>query len=314
MDSPQHSILTRSHYSPPFPPEVHCFLVTEHLAYFDENGQYISPGSYPAQPLPGEDAPVKQHVAQLSIYRYVTRDTKMEATDPYHYCEASPTRQHCATVYPLNSPSLLRVPAIMSYDFVDPSANSHRLEGEPPHGYHSVGHYDKQYRHQLSACKEFWPNACQYCGRELHEVNSVVTLRGQLIYEVIKSPYDPASCGRLLLMETAGAIFHSWWYSGTKMWVGDDGMSYSCCLPNGNVWHIDGIANNCTKKEEFKDRDSDTPCHKCWCRHGEAPVFTVDKNPCENGSTCDAGAGSIMSGSGETQWHGFLREGKLITC
>lgn len=43
--------------------------------------------------------------------------------------------------------------------------------------------------------------------------------------------------------------------------------------------------------------------HKCWCRHGEAPNFTVDKN----GVTCIAGAGSIQIGN----YHGFLQNGFL---
>ena len=44
--------------------------------------------------------------------------------------------------------------------------------------------------------------------------------------------------------------------------------------------------------------------HRCWCRHGEPPNITVDKN----GPTCPAGAGSIQC----NDWHGYLRNGELV--
>jgi hypothetical protein len=43
--------------------------------------------------------------------------------------------------------------------------------------------------------------------------------------------------------------------------------------------------------------------HKCWIRHGKAPLITVDKN----GVTCGAGTGSIAAGD----YHGFLRNGEF---
>lgn len=67
-------------------------------------------------------------------------------------------------------------------------------------------------------------------------------------------------------------------------------------MPDGGTWDIDSRASNCTMKE---DRN-----HRCWIKHGEAPNITVDKN----GNTCAAGAGSIQM----INWHGFLREGKLV--
>lgn len=63
-------------------------------------------------------------------------------------------------------------------------------------------------------------------------------------------------------------------------------------------WEVDGRASNCTKKDDN--------VHKCWCRHGDAPNVTVDKN----GNTCAAGAGSILVDG----WHGFLRNGYLEEC
>jgi hypothetical protein len=62
---------------------------------------------------------------------------------------------------------------------------------------------------------------------------------------------------------------------------------------------IDGICSNCTDRE-----DALKGGHKCWVRHGDAPLITVDKN----GKTCGAGGGSILSGS----YHGFLRNGELV--
>jgi len=63
----------------------------------------------------------------------------------------------------------------------------------------------------------------------------------------------------------------------------------------GGDWVIDSRASNCTMKDD--------KLHRCWVRHGEPPIITVDKS----GNTCAAGAGSIMCGS----YHGFLRDGHL---
>jgi hypothetical protein len=57
-------------------------------------------------------------------------------------------------------------------------------------------------------------------------------------------------------------------------------------------------ASNCTMPNDM--------LHRCWVRHGNPPMITVDKN----GPTCGAGAGSILSGN----WHGFLRNGELVTA
>lgn len=92
----------------------------------------------------------------------------------------------------------------------------------------------------------------------------------------------------------AGAIFRAHWLEDMPDCVGTDGKAYYCITPGG-AWFIDGRASNCGLPEDT--------VHKCWCRHGEAPYFTVDKN-C---SSCTAGAGSIQIGG----YHGFLRNGVL---
>ncbi len=94
----------------------------------------------------------------------------------------------------------------------------------------------------------------------------------------------------------AGALWRATWYEDRPEWRGIDGQSWCCQLPGGGTWMIDGRASNCTLPNDN--------VHKCWCRHGAAPLFTIDKN----GTTCDAGAGSIIAPNG---WHGFLRNGVL---
>jgi hypothetical protein len=96
-----------------------------------------------------------------------------------------------------------------------------------------------------------------------------------------------------------GAIQRAEYLEDYKEYCGLDGKSYIVKTPGGD-WMIDGRASNCTMKEDN--------IHKCWCRHGEAPNFTVDKV----GNTCAAGAGSIMMGEGK--YHGFLRNGELTDC
>lgn len=100
-----------------------------------------------------------------------------------------------------------------------------------------------------------------------------------------------------------GAMVRNHGYESTMLpeIIGVDGQSWSVKMPSSPeesplMWHIDGQASNCTKKDD--------KIHKCWCRHGVAPRFTVDKN----GNTCSAGAGSILVPG----WHGFLRDGYLI--
>ena len=93
-----------------------------------------------------------------------------------------------------------------------------------------------------------------------------------------------------------GAIWRATWYEDIKSLCGVDGRAYIIQTPGGS-WHIDGTASNCNLPGVE---------HKCWCRHGEAPNFTVDKT----GVTCSAGAGSILF----PNYHGFLRDGYLVDC
>jgi hypothetical protein len=100
-----------------------------------------------------------------------------------------------------------------------------------------------------------------------------------------------------------GAMWNADWMLGLEdePYAGPDGLCLVVKLPNGNDWMIDGIANNCTDRD-----DALRAGHKCWVRHGAPPLITVDKA----GKTCSAGAGSILSGS----YHGFLKNGELVEC
>ncbi len=112
-----------------------------------------------------------------------------------------------------------------------------------------------------------------------------------------QSIFRRADTGEELLLRDApvGAIWRATWYEGFPEYTGLDGMSFVVKTPGGD-WLIDSRASNCTRPDDN--------VHKCWCRHGEAPNFTVDKI----GDTCAAGAGSIAIGG----YHGFLRNGELV--
>jgi hypothetical protein len=113
--------------------------------------------------------------------------------------------------------------------------------------------------------------------------------------------YRRADTGEALRLQDAppGAIWNAEWMmrSGTTT---ADGRYLVCRLPDGHDWAIDSRASNCGRPE-----DAD---HDCWCRHGDPPDLTVDKNPEPGRSTCTAGAGSIATPG----WHGFLRNGHLV--
>lgn len=96
-------------------------------------------------------------------------------------------------------------------------------------------------------------------------------------------------------------------YKGTGQWNNDDGRHLIVQVPGkdadgnftkGRRWDVDNRCSNCTLPD---DRT-----HRCWVRSGTPPQVDVAKN----GYTCSAGAGSILT----EDWHGFLRNGKLITC
>ena len=97
-----------------------------------------------------------------------------------------------------------------------------------------------------------------------------------------------------------GAMYYATWRKdyGQLGRPGPDGEFLHVILPDGRSWCPDDHAVNCTKPDDYK--------HKCWVRHGQPPLVTVDKV----GLTCAAGAGSIVCRG----WHGFLRAGQLLAC
>lgn len=133
-----------------------------------------------------------------------------------------------------------------------------------------------------------WPTRCA-CGHEFDLTDP---------YQVyVDRLYRRTDTGEILTLRDAppGGMFDAWWLP----FKGPDGKSLVVKLPpDGHDWHIDSRANNCDKPKDM--------IHRCWCRHGEVPNITVDKN----GDTCSAGGGSILT----TQWHGHLKNGELVEC
>lgn len=86
--------------------------------------------------------------------------------------------------------------------------------------------------------------------------------------------------------------------------TGEDGRALWCQLPDGHVWGIDGMANNCTMRDDT--------VHRCWVRRGRPEDGTLHVG--KDGHTCAAGAGSIAT----PKFHGFLhvRNGRseLYSC
>ncbi len=80
-----------------------------------------------------------------------------------------------------------------------------------------------------------------------------------------------------------------------QTWDNFTGPALMVVCPNGRHWNIDSRASNCTMPDD--------KLHRCWCRHGEPPMITVDKN----GLTCAAGGGSIIVGD----YHGMLQNGEF---
>lgn len=143
-----------------------------------------------------------------------------------------------------------------------------------------------------------WPTHCK-CGAPINEMPHEP--RGGQMF--VHRMYQRSDNGGLTTLQEAptGSLWYAWWYrmdNGNFGWDWDNatGPPLMCMLPNNREWNIDGRASNCTMKEERT--------HRCWVRHGEPPNIHVDKN----GHTCQAGAGSILSGN----WHGFLHNGQLV--
>lgn len=144
-----------------------------------------------------------------------------------------------------------------------------------------------------------WPMNCK-CGAPILDELRGCEKGGQMF---VHRMYQRSDNGGLTTLQEAptGALWYAWWYrmeNGSFGWDWDNASTppLMCMLPNNREWNIDGRASNCTMKEERT--------HRCWVRHGEPPNIHVDKN----GHTCQAGAGSILSGN----WHGFLHNGQLV--
>jgi hypothetical protein len=134
-----------------------------------------------------------------------------------------------------------------------------------------------------------WPARCS-CGYEFLATDHW-QLFGSHIY------FRPDTGEEFTLRDApVGAMWDAAWFHDVPAWCGEDGKALMCRLPGNHDWHIDGPCSNCTRPNEP---------HKCWIRHGVPPHLTVDKN----GDTCAAGAGSIAL----PNWHGFLRNGELVT-
>lgn len=135
---------------------------------------------------------------------------------------------------------------------------------------------------------ERWPKACE-CGYEFVEADERQVFAARL--------YRRSDTGEQIELGKAppGAMWDATWYP--EDWRGPDGKALMVVLPNGDHWHIDGMASNCTKPNDKE--------HRCWIRHGQPPNLTVDKQ----GNSCAAGSGSIHAGN----WHGYLRNGELVT-
>lgn len=178
-----------------------------------------------------------------------------------------------------------------------------------------------------------WPTRCA-CGYEFEPSDPWQVFGERLVRR--------ADTGEVITLRSAppGAIYNADWSTRVPEWTGPDGRALHVRLPNGHDWAIDSRASNCdspcancgrpyyahtetswwcsqaeqerarsaaweeiTKPDSTYKRYVDARPHKCWVRHGEPPDLHVDKA----GVTCNAGAGSILSGD----YHGFLHNGFL---
>jgi hypothetical protein len=152
-----------------------------------------------------------------------------------------------------------------------------------------------------------WPTGCA-CGYVFSETDAWQAN--------VEHLYRRASDGALFTLKDApvGAMWDAAWYRGEdgrggEPWTGPDGLSLVVKTPGGD-WLVDQEASNCDRTQwatrpEGGQRWSGRT-HYCWVRHGDprTGIVHVDKN----GTTCGAGAGSILTGG----WHGFLHHGQLV--
>lgn len=136
-----------------------------------------------------------------------------------------------------------------------------------------------------------WPTRCE-CGYEFAQEDEWQVNNVHL--------WKRKDTGELYILRDAppGAMWFADWYEDNPKYCGPDGRCLIVRCPDGHDWMVDRHAKNCTMPDDY--------VHRCWVRHGEAPMITVDKN----GRTCAAGAGSIDTG----KWHGFLRNGEFVLC
>lgn len=145
-----------------------------------------------------------------------------------------------------------------------------------------------------------WPTHCECCGAPVPAMDSGIKVNYQVhrkrLYDNDSGTPEP------------GDLYWARWKHEPD-WKGNPRVCpWDNCndprghlivvLPNGNEWDIDSRASNCTMPTD--------KAHRCWVRHGEPPNVHVDKN----GHTCQAGAGSILSGD----YHGFLHNGEFTPC
>ena len=142
-----------------------------------------------------------------------------------------------------------------------------------------------------------WPTVCP-CGYTF-----VDTDHWQVFTDPIYTRQDTGEEVSLRKLPPGG-MYWAWWFEDIPYLCGPDGKCLIVALPSDggdDLWMVDGPCSNCPTPEDKK--------HRCWCRHGVPPNVTVDKNPEPGQTTCTAGAGSI----GTKRWHGFLRQGYLVT-
>jgi len=132
-----------------------------------------------------------------------------------------------------------------------------------------------------------WPAACN-CGRAFTADDE-----RQIFAEEIYA--DEKGREYVLSDNIPGMMYDATWMHDHKAFCGPDGRSIHVVCPDGHAWCIDSRCRNCTLPNDNE--------HKCWVRHGEPPVITVNKK----GKTCSAGGGSIDTGT----YHGFLQDGKF---
>lgn len=129
-----------------------------------------------------------------------------------------------------------------------------------------------------------WPVKCDAC---------TFHFRPEDEWQVLTEGIFTAADGRELSWRdrVPGMMWDQWWNKRK----GPDGRSIAVICPNGGLWSIDDRATNCGMPDDHG--------HRCWCRHGDVPHLSVDKN-CH---TCEGGGGSIQM----DDYHGHLQNGIL---